>query len=219
MQPRASDGSKRDPKRHVSTSLIANDGSTRFDFLCKGHFVALCGCGREVDIRALQSEIKLARQFYERARSIMDTSEGSDMEQAVKALNHSLSLRVKYLHPMHQELGKTHDALAEALARLGRYQEAAKHLECAVKVLEAIFSPYSFEMADQFFKLAQLHFNTADTRKAEEWAERAQRVWSLLTGTSPGRASQGAERGQLRGARILEELQQIQTALQQRKTG
>lgn len=180
----------------------------------------VCGCGEEVDIRVVQREIKLAREFYERARRALDGGGGDgsgdgDVERAAQSLAHALRLRAKYLHPQHRELGRTHDALAEAHARLGRYEAAATHLERAVAVLESRFAPFSFELADQYAKLAQAWFNARrDPRRTLAWIDKAERVWTVLTGGGgdDGRPCGGSlvKRG---GQRVLDELHQMRVEL------
>lgn len=143
-----------------------------------------CECGHRVDIRTIQREIKLAKEFFEKARQSMSSTR-ADIERTIQSYNHSFRIRTRYLHPLHRELGRTHDALAEALARVGRYEEAAKHLERAVAALEVVLPQYSFELADQYFKMAQLWFNARRAATADSWASKAERVWRILIGADP----------------------------------
>lgn len=182
-----------------------------------GNFVIVCGCGQEVDIRVVQREIKLAREFYERARRALDDGGDGDVERAAQSLAHALRLRAKYLHPQHRELGRTHDALAEAHARLGRYEAAATHLERAVVVLESRFAPFSFELADQYAKLAQAWFNArSDPRRTLAWIDKAERVWTVLTGSGGldlDRPTCGGSPIKKGGQRVLDELHQMRAEL------
>jgi tetratricopeptide (TPR) repeat protein len=200
--------------------------------LRKGNYTIRCACGHQADIRVVQREIKLAREFFDRARATLDadTNGGSDgagdVERAAQSLTHALRLRAKYLHPLHRELGRTHDALAEAHARLGRYEAAATHLERAVTVLESVFPPFSFELADQYAKLAQAWCHArSDPRRALAWVDKAERLWTVLTGSAatPDLQQQQQQQQPLTvqarrgGQRVLDELKQVRAELNNRK--
>ncbi|POI30953.1 hypothetical protein CIB84_005296 [Bambusicola thoracicus] len=64
-----------------------------------------------------------------------------------------------FLSPEHLLMGELEDHLAQVYATLGKWQEAARHLEKSIQLVEMHHGPSSVEMGHELFKLAQILFN------------------------------------------------------------
>eukprot|EP00741_Cyanophora_paradoxa_P015092 tig00020848_g14563.t1 len=101
-----------------------------------------CGaCGAPVAWVDLQRTAQAAGASYTRARQLLDGGgAGQTEEEAAGAaealLGRCIGARAGLLHPLHRELGAARDARAEALARLGRWHEAAEELAASLQCLE-----------------------------------------------------------------------------------
>jgi hypothetical protein len=139
-------------------------------------------CGMKIEMASLKKEIQLAKQFFERGEQSMNQD---DLENALKCFQFSLNIRMKYLHPFHQELAKTFDAIARAYSAKRDFVNAAANCANSVRILERIYGFWTLEMGNEYFKLAQLYFNARKTREALEALERAESIISTLAASSP----------------------------------
>ncbi|OXB73401.1 UNVERIFIED_CONTAM: hypothetical protein H355_017055 [Colinus virginianus] len=87
-----------------------------------------------------------------------------------------------FLSPEHLLMGELEDHLAQVYATLGKWQEAARHLERSIQFVEMHHGPSSIEMGHELFKLAQILFNGFAVSEALSAIQRAEEILSVHCG-------------------------------------
>ncbi|NXC74113.1 SMYD4 protein, partial [Anhinga anhinga] len=103
-------------------------------------------------------------------------------DQAIKMLLKCQMDAGNFLSPEHLLMGEMEDHLAQVYATLGKWQEAARHLEKSIEIVEMHHGPSSVEIGHELFKLAQILFNGFAVSEALSTIQRAEEVLSVHCG-------------------------------------
>ncbi|XP_074830387.1 protein-lysine N-methyltransferase SMYD4 isoform X2 [Natator depressus] len=102
--------------------------------------------------------------------------------QAVELLMRCRMDAENFLSAEHMLVGKIEDHLAQGYATLGKWQEAARHLQRSIQIVETRHGPSSVETGHELFKLAQVLFNGFAVSEALCTIQRAETVLSVHCG-------------------------------------
>ncbi|KFQ97058.1 SET and MYND domain-containing protein 4, partial [Nipponia nippon] len=145
------------------------------DMLCCSNGACAVSVSRESlshRLRDLQQQIKKALELL-RARKA---------DQAIKILLKCQMDAGNFLSPEHLLMGEMEDHLAQVYATLGKWQEAARHLERSIEIVEMHHGPSSVEIGHELFKLAQILFNGFAVSEALSTIQRAEEILSVHCG-------------------------------------
>ncbi|KAM9615436.1 SET and MYND domain-containing protein 4 isoform 1-T1 [Morphnus guianensis] len=123
-------------------------------------------------LRDLQQQIKKALELLRDRKA----------DQAIKMLLKCQMDAGNFLSPGHMLMGEMEDHLAQVYATLGKWQEAARHLERSIEIVEMHHGPSSVEMGHELFKLAQILFNGFAVSEALSIIQRAEEILSVHCG-------------------------------------
>nr|XP_009918689.1 PREDICTED: SET and MYND domain-containing protein 4 isoform X3 [Haliaeetus albicilla] len=123
-------------------------------------------------LRDLQQQIKKALELLRDRKA----------DQAIKMLLKCQMDAGNFLSPGHLLMGEMEDHLAQVYATLGKWQEAARHLERSIEIVEMHHGPSSVEMGHELFKLAQILFNGFAVSEALSTIQRAEEILSVHCG-------------------------------------
>lgn len=98
-----------------------------------------------------------------------------------KALQ-SLEQIKKLRHPYSKALAQAEDTIAEAFAKVGDQEEARKHCEASVKILEKLYHPKHIIIAHELIKLVSIELSLGDSASAAAAFARAEAIFSLYYG-------------------------------------
>ncbi|KAM6049438.1 SET and MYND domain-containing protein 4 [Chlamydotis macqueenii] len=145
------------------------------DMLCCSNEACAISVSRESLSRRLQD---LQQQIKKALELLRDRK----ADQAIKMLLKCQMDAGNFLSPEHLLMGEMEDHLAQVYATLGKWQEAAKHLERSIQIVEAHHGPSSVEMGHELFKLAQILFNGFAVSEALSTIQRAEEILSVHCG-------------------------------------
>ncbi|KAM6048763.1 SET and MYND domain-containing protein 4 isoform 4-T4 [Theristicus caerulescens] len=103
-------------------------------------------------------------------------------DQAIKILLKCQLDAGNFLSPEHLLMGEMEDHLAQVYATLGKWREAARHLERSIEIVEMHHGPSSVEIGHELFKLAQILFNGFAVSEALSTIQRAEEILSVHCG-------------------------------------
>ncbi|NWI62239.1 SMYD4 protein, partial [Todus mexicanus] len=145
------------------------------DMLCCSNKACAISVSRESLSRRLwdlQQQIKKALELLKDEKA----------DQAIKMLLKCQMDARNFLCPEHLLMGEMEDHLAQVYATLGKWQEAARHLERSIEIVELHHGPSSVEIGHELFKLAQILFNGFAVSKALSTIQRAEEILSVHCG-------------------------------------
>ncbi|XP_069730448.1 SET and MYND domain-containing protein 4 [Phaenicophaeus curvirostris] len=145
------------------------------DMLCCSNEACAISVNRESlshRLQDLQEQIKKALELLRDRKA----------DQAIKLLVKCQRDAGNFLSPEHLLMGEMEDHLAQVYATLGRWQEAARHLERSIEIVEMHHGPSSVEIGHELFKLAQILFNGCVVSKALNTIQRAEEILSVHCG-------------------------------------
>ncbi|XP_072738562.1 SET and MYND domain-containing protein 4 isoform X2 [Ciconia boyciana] len=145
------------------------------DMLCCSNEACAISVSRESlsrRLRDLQQQIKKGLELLRDRKA----------EQAIKMLLKCQMDAGNFLSPEHLLMGEMEDHLAQVYATLGKWQDAARHLERSIEIVEMHHGPSSVEMGHELFKLAQILFNGFAVSEALSTIERAEEILSVHCG-------------------------------------
>ncbi|XP_068271736.1 SET and MYND domain-containing protein 4 [Nyctibius grandis] len=145
------------------------------DVLCCSNEACAISVSRESlshRLRDLQQQMKTALELL-RAR---------EADQAIKMLLKCQMDAGNFLSPEHLLMGEMEDHLAQVYATLGKWQEAARHLERSIEIVKMHHGPSSIETGHELFKLAQILFNGFAVSEALSTIQRAEEILSVHCG-------------------------------------
>ncbi|NWS61385.1 SMYD4 protein, partial [Chunga burmeisteri] len=145
------------------------------DMLCCSNEACAISVSRESlsrRFRDLQQQIKTALELLRDGKA----------DQAIKMLLKCKMDAGNFLSPEHLLMGEMEDHLAQVYATLGKWQEAARHLERSIEIVEMHHGPSSVEIGHELFKLAQILFNGFAVSKALSTIQRAEEILSVHCG-------------------------------------
>ncbi|XP_061868569.1 SET and MYND domain-containing protein 4 [Colius striatus] len=145
------------------------------DMLCCSNEVCAISVSRENLSRRLQD---LERQIKEALELLRDRK----ADQAIQMLLKCQVDAGNFLSPEHLLMGEMEDHLAQVYATLGKWQEAARHLERSIEIVEMHHGPSSVETGHELLKLAQILFNGFAVSKALSTIQRAEEILSVHCG-------------------------------------
>ncbi|KAF1573032.1 SET and MYND domain-containing protein 4, partial [Eudyptes moseleyi] len=145
------------------------------DMLCCSNEACAISVSRESlshRLRDLQRQIKKALELLRDRKA----------DQAIKMLLKCRMDAGNFLSPEHLLMGEMEDHLAQVYATLGKWQEAARHLERSIEIVEMHHGPSSVEIGHELFKLAQILFNGFAVSEALSTIQRAEEILSVHCG-------------------------------------
>ncbi|KAM7088373.1 SET and MYND domain-containing protein 4 isoform 1-T1 [Ciconia maguari] len=145
------------------------------DMLCCSNEACAISVSRESLSQRLQD---LQQQIKKGLELLRDRK----AEQAIKMFLKCQMDAGNFLSPEHLLMGEMEDHLAQVYATLGKWQDAARHLERSIEIVEMHHGPSSVEMGHELFKLAQILFNGFAVSEALSTIERAEEILSVHCG-------------------------------------
>ncbi|XP_054250271.1 SET and MYND domain-containing protein 4 [Indicator indicator] len=163
--------------------------STRNSFCCpscqapmQGEDVLCCSeeaCATSVSRESLACRLGALQQQISTALELL---RGRKADQAIKMLLKCQMDARNFLSPEHLLMGELEDHLAQVYATIGKWQEAARHLEKSIEIVEMHHGPSSVEIGHELFKLAQVLFNGFAVSEALSTIQRAEEILSVHCG-------------------------------------
>ncbi|KFP78031.1 SET and MYND domain-containing protein 4, partial [Apaloderma vittatum] len=150
--------------------------------LMQGEDVLCCSdeaCAVSVSRESLSRRLQDLQQQIKKALELL---RGRKAGQAIKMLLECQMDAENFLSPEHLLMGEMEDHLAQAYATLGKWQEAARHLERSIEIVEKHHGPSSIEIGHELFKLAQILFNGFAVSEALSTIQRAEEILSVHCG-------------------------------------
>ncbi|NXT02541.1 SMYD4 protein, partial [Jacana jacana] len=145
------------------------------DMLCCSNEACAVSVSRESLSRRLQD-------LQQQVKKALELLNGRKADQAIKLLLKCQMDAGNFLSPEHLLMGEMEDHLAQVYATLGKWQEAARHLERSIEIVEAHHGPSSVEIGHELFKLAQILFNGFAVSEALSTIQRAEAILSVHCG-------------------------------------
>ncbi|KFQ49052.1 PREDICTED: SET and MYND domain-containing protein 4, partial [Nestor notabilis] len=145
------------------------------DMLCCSNEACAISVSRESlshRLEDLQQQIKNALELLRDRKA----------DQAIKMLQKCQMNAGNFLSPEHMMMGEMEDHLAQVYATLGKWQEAARHLQRSIEIVEMHHGPSSVEIGHELFKLAQILFNGFAVSEALSTIQRAEEILSVHCG-------------------------------------
>ncbi|NXW85576.1 SMYD4 protein, partial [Alopecoenas beccarii] len=143
----------------------------------------LC-CSNEACAISVSRESLLCRlrDLQQRITRALELLRDRKADQAIKMLLKCQMDAECFLSPEHLLMGELEDHLAQVYATLGKWQEAARHLERSIEIVEMHHGPSSIEIGHELFKLAQILFNGFAVSEALSTIQRAEEILSVHCG-------------------------------------
>ncbi|NXA20738.1 SMYD4 protein, partial [Ibidorhyncha struthersii] len=145
------------------------------DMLCCSNEACAISVSRESLSRRLQD----LQQQIKRALELLNDRKA---DRAIKMLLKCQMDAGNFLSPEHLLMGEMEDHLAQVYASLGKWQEAARHLQRSIEIVEMHHGPSSVEIGHELFKLAQILFNGFAVSEALTTIQRAEEILSVHCG-------------------------------------
>ncbi|XP_009948528.1 PREDICTED: SET and MYND domain-containing protein 4, partial [Leptosomus discolor] len=136
-------------------------------------------CATSVSRESLSSRLRDLQQQIQKALELLRAGKA---DQAIKMLLKCQMDARNFLSPEHLLMGEMEDHLAQVYATLGKWQEAARHLERSIEIVEMHHGPSSVEIGHELFKLAQILFNGFAVSEALTTIQRAEEILSVHCG-------------------------------------
>ncbi|NXL36921.1 SMYD4 protein, partial [Glaucidium brasilianum] len=136
-------------------------------------------CAISVSSESLSHRLQDLRQQIKKALELLRDRKA---DQAIKMLLKCQMDAGNFLSPEHLLMGEMEDHLAQVYATLGKWQEAARHLERSIEIVEMHHGPSSIELGHELFKLAQILFNGFAVSEALSTIQRAEEILSVHCG-------------------------------------
>uniref|UniRef100_A0A8C3JNS7 Protein-lysine N-methyltransferase SMYD4 n=1 Tax=Calidris pygmaea TaxID=425635 RepID=A0A8C3JNS7_9CHAR len=145
------------------------------DMLCCSNEACAVSVSRESLSRRLQD-------LQQQIKKALELLKDRKADQAIKLLLKCQMDAGNFLSPEHLLMGEMEDHLAQVYATLGKWQEAARHLEKSIEIVEVHHGPSSVEIGHELFKLAQILFNGFAVSEALSTIQRAEEILSVHCG-------------------------------------
>ncbi|XP_067165786.1 SET and MYND domain-containing protein 4 [Apteryx mantelli] len=136
-------------------------------------------CALSVSRESLSQRLWDLQQQIKKALKLLSNNKS---DQAIKMLLKCQVDAGNFLSPEHLLMGEMEDHLAQVYATLGKWQEAARHLQSSIQIVEMHHGPSSVEMGHELFKLAQILFNGFAVSEALSTIQRAEEILSVHCG-------------------------------------
>eukprot|EP01001_Neometanema_parovale_P006703 NODE_3052_length_1288_cov_92.545064_g2897_i0.p1 GENE.NODE_3052_length_1288_cov_92.545064_g2897_i0~~NODE_3052_length_1288_cov_92.545064_g2897_i0.p1 ORF type:complete len:242 (-),score=29.64 NODE_3052_length_1288_cov_92.545064_g2897_i0:180-905(-) len=159
--------------RHHSVKNRRQLLAEQYNFYCE---CAACMKGEEGTAVSDENRAMLqqAADLFRKGRALAGQNRLTD---GIAALTHSLEILQTQVDPAscvpRHIVAKTQDAIAELLAMSGDLRAASSWCQKAVNTLEAVYSPNSLEMANEYDKLAGLCFKAQQPELAIKYIDKA----------------------------------------------
>ncbi|NXS58929.1 SMYD4 protein, partial [Brachypteracias leptosomus] len=136
-------------------------------------------CATSVSRENLAHRLWDLQQHIKKALGLLRDREA---DQAIQMLLKCQMDARNFLSPEHLLMGEMEDHLAQVYATLGKWQEAARHLQRSIEIVEMHHGPSSVEIGHELFKLAQILFNGFAVSEALSTIQRAEEILSVHCG-------------------------------------
>ncbi|NWW93183.1 SMYD4 protein, partial [Rhynochetos jubatus] len=136
-------------------------------------------CAISVSRESLSRRLRDLQQQTEKALELLRDKKA---DHAIEMLLQCQKDAGNFLSPEHLLMGEMEDHLAQVYATLGKWQEAARHLERSIEIVEMHHGPSSVELGHELFKLAQILFNGFAVSEALSAIQRAEEILSVHCG-------------------------------------
>ncbi|NXN96899.1 SMYD4 protein, partial [Rhinopomastus cyanomelas] len=174
---------------HELESNVNSVAPTRNSFCCpscrapmQGEDMLCCSneaCAVSVSRESLSHRLRDLQHQIQKALGLLRDRKA---DEAIKMLLKCQTDARNFLSPEHLLMGEMEDHLAQIYATLGKWQEAARHLEKSIKIVEMHHGPSSVETGHEVFKLAQILFNGFAVSEALSTIQRAEEILSVHYG-------------------------------------
>ncbi|KAG8092200.1 hypothetical protein GUJ93_ZPchr0012g19186 [Zizania palustris] len=94
----------------------------------------------------------------------------------------SLEQIKKLRHPYSKALAQVEDTMAEAFAKVGDQEQARKHCEASIKILEKLYHPNHIIIAHELIKLVSIDLSLGDGASTSAALARAEAIFLLYYG-------------------------------------
>ncbi|NWW48310.1 SMYD4 protein, partial [Pedionomus torquatus] len=145
------------------------------DMLCCSNEACAVSVSRESLSRRLQD-------LQQQIKKALELLKDRKADQAIKLLLKCQMDAGNFLSPEHLLMGEMEDHLAQVYATLGKWREAARHLQRSIEIVEVHHGPSSVEIGHELFKLAQILFNGFAVSEALSTIQRAEEILSVHCG-------------------------------------
>ncbi|NXN76642.1 SMYD4 protein, partial [Himantopus himantopus] len=145
------------------------------DMLCCSNEACAISVSRENLSRRLQD-------LQQQIKKALELLKDRKADRAIKMLLKCQMDAGNFLSPEHLLMGEMEDHLAQVYASLGKWQEAARHLQRSIEIVEMHHGPSSVEIGHELFKLAQILFNGFAVSEALRTIQRAEEILSVHCG-------------------------------------
>jgi len=95
----------------------------------------------------------------------------------------SLKQVKKLRHPCSKALAQAEDTIAEAFVKVGDKEQAQKHCEASIQILEKLYHPKHIAIAHELIKLVSILLSLGDGASAAATFARAEAIFSLYYGS------------------------------------
>ncbi|CAN6316891.1 unnamed protein product [Urochloa humidicola] len=95
----------------------------------------------------------------------------------------SLKQLKKLRHLYSKALAQAEDTIAEAFAKVGDQEQAQKHCEASIQILEKLYHPKHIAIAHELIKLVSVLLSLGDRASAVATFARAEAIFSLYYGS------------------------------------
>ncbi|CAN9501140.1 unnamed protein product [Ophioblennius macclurei] len=136
-------------------------------------------CARRTSASEVKTRLSEVRRGLEGAVELLERERPGEALKLLERTRRQSEVVLAETHPLRGEL---EDATARAYATMGDWSNAASHLERSVAAISSQYGEDSVELAQQLFKLAQLHFNGAARGPALSVIPKVRRLLRLHRG-------------------------------------
>ncbi|RLN17974.1 SET and MYND domain-containing protein 4 [Panicum miliaceum] len=157
----------------VASSLLGNSGaSLNIDPGC------CMNCRSHIDVSSAAATSHREASKINRLKEItlLDKTLIPEALQSLKQLK-------KLRHPYSKVFAQAEDTIAEAFVKVGDQEQAQKHCEASIQILEKLYHPKHITIAHELIKLVSILLSLGDGASAAATFARAEAIFSLYYGS------------------------------------
>ncbi|KQJ97373.1 hypothetical protein BRADI_3g30360v3 [Brachypodium distachyon] len=137
-------------------------------------------CRSQLDLSSVVATLDRAASKINRFKELIVIDDVSEVliTNALQSLEQIKKLR----HPYSKALAQAEDKIAEAFAKVGDQEQARKHCEASIKILEKLYHPKHIAIAHELIKLISIKLCMGDKAGAAATVTRAEAIFLLYYG-------------------------------------
>uniref|UniRef100_A0ACD5U611 Uncharacterized protein n=1 Tax=Avena sativa TaxID=4498 RepID=A0ACD5U611_AVESA len=137
-------------------------------------------CRSQLDLASAIATSDRAASRINRFKELTVIDEVSEVPvtDALRSLEQIKKLR----HPYSKALAQAEDMVAEAFAKIGDQEQARKHCEASIEILEKLYHPKHIAIAHELTKLVSIELSLGDRASSGATFLRAEEIFSLYYG-------------------------------------